>query len=103
MYYTQNSGKPCAFITKEKQRLKQFGQNVYLSNGSEFELELFNPTSNTVLAKIKFNVDLLSVKAHLHMRKMSPFLASSCRKTQGTAGKLRWENSYFFLNPAAFV
>jgi hypothetical protein len=60
MYYTQNSAKPCAFITKEKQRLKQFGQNVYLSNGSEFELELFNPTSNTVLAKIKFNGKLMS-------------------------------------------
>jgi hypothetical protein len=60
MYYTQNSGKPCAFITKEKQRLKQFGQNVYLSNGSEFEMELFNPTSNTVLAKIKFNGKLMS-------------------------------------------
>jgi hypothetical protein len=55
MYYTQNSGEPRAFITKSKQRLKQFGQNVYLSNGSEFELELYNPTSKTVLAKIKFN------------------------------------------------
>ena len=41
MYYSQNSGMPRAFITKAKQRLKQFGQNVYLPNSSEFELELF--------------------------------------------------------------
>lgn len=55
MNYTTNSDKPCAFITKAKQRLKQFGQNVYLANNSEFELELFNPTSTTVLAKINLN------------------------------------------------
>lgn len=55
MYYTETSDKPCAYITKAKQRLKQFGQNVYLSNGSEFELEIFNPTAKTVLAKIKMN------------------------------------------------
>lgn len=55
MYYSQNSGMPRAFITKAKQRLKQFGQNVYLPNSSEFELELYNPTSKTVLAKIKLN------------------------------------------------
>lgn len=55
MYYTTNSDKPCAYITNSKQRLKQFGQNVYLKNGSEFELELYNPTTKTVLAKIKLN------------------------------------------------
>jgi hypothetical protein len=55
MNYTTNSDKPCAFITKAKQRLKQFGQRVYLANNSEFELEIFNPTSTTVLAKINLN------------------------------------------------
>ena len=55
MYYQTKTGMPCAYITKDKKRLKQFGQTVYLNNGDEFELELFNPTSNTVLAKIKLD------------------------------------------------
>ena len=55
MYYQTKTGTPCAYITKDKKRLKQFGQTVYLKNGDEFELELFNPTSNTVLAKIKLD------------------------------------------------
>lgn len=55
MYYQTKTGMPCAYITKDKKRLKQFGQTVYLKNGDEFELELFNPTSNTVLAKIKLD------------------------------------------------
>ena len=55
MYYQTKTGTPCAYITKDKKRLKQFGQTVYLKNGDEFELELFNPTSTTVLAKIKLD------------------------------------------------
>ena len=55
MYYQTKTGTPCAYITKDRKRLKQFGQIVYLNNGDEFELELFNPTSNTVLAKIKLD------------------------------------------------
>lgn len=55
MYYNQISDKPCAYITKNKQRVKQFGQNVYLKDGSEFELELYNPSRKTVLSKIKIN------------------------------------------------
>jgi hypothetical protein len=55
MYYQTKTGMPCAYITKDKKRLKQFGQTVYLKNGDEFELELFNPTSNTILAKIKLD------------------------------------------------
>lgn len=60
MYYTTNNGEPCAFITKAKQRLKQFGHNVYLQNSSEFEMELYNPTTKTVLAKIKLNGSYIS-------------------------------------------
>ena len=55
MYYQTKTGMPCAYITKDKKRLKQFGQTVYLKNGDEFELEFFNPKSNTVLAKIKLD------------------------------------------------
>jgi hypothetical protein len=52
-----NSGVavPQSFITKNKQRVKQYADTVYLENGDEFELELFNPTQNKVLAKIELN------------------------------------------------
>ncbi len=46
---------PQSFITKSKQRLKQHVDTVYLNNGDEFEIELFNPTHNKVLAKIEMN------------------------------------------------
>jgi hypothetical protein len=55
MYYNTTQATPCAYITQGKHRLKQYGQNVYMKNGSEFELELFNPKQSTVLAKIKIN------------------------------------------------
>jgi hypothetical protein len=46
---------PQSFITKSKQRLKQQIDTVYLNDGDEFEVELFNPTHNKVLAKIEMN------------------------------------------------
>ena len=49
------SAVPQSFITKGKQRLKQHTDTVYLNNGDEFEIELFNPTKNKVLAKIEMN------------------------------------------------
>lgn len=60
MYYNQISDKPCAYITKGKQRIKQFGQNVYLKDGSEFEIELYNPSRKTVLSKIKINGEFIT-------------------------------------------
>jgi hypothetical protein len=60
MYYQTKTSMPCAFITKDKLRLKQFGHNVYLKNGSEFELELFNPSQSTVLSKIKIDGNYIS-------------------------------------------
>ena len=60
MYYQTKTGMPCAYITKDKKRLKQFGQTVYLNNGDEFQLELFNPSSTTVLAKIKLDGSYIS-------------------------------------------
>jgi len=59
MYYNQISDKPCAYITKGKQRIKQFGQNVYLKDGSEFEVELYNGSRKTVLSKIKINGEFI--------------------------------------------
>jgi len=55
MYYNTNQATPYAYVTQGKHRLKQYGQNVYMKNGSEFELELFNPKQTTILAKIKIN------------------------------------------------
>lgn len=52
---TTTATAPCAFVTKSKQRVKQFNDTVYLQNGDEFEVELFNPTTNKVLAKIEIN------------------------------------------------
>lgn len=46
---------PQSFITKGKHRLKQNIDTVYLNNGDEFEVELFNPTPTKVLAKIEMN------------------------------------------------
>ena len=60
MYYNQINDKPCAYITKNKQRIKQFGQNVYLKDGSEFEIELYNPSRQTVLSKIKINGEFIN-------------------------------------------
>jgi Zn finger protein HypA/HybF involved in hydrogenase expression len=60
MIYNQVSDKPCAYITKDKQRIKQFGENVYLKDGSEFEIELYNGSRKTVLSKIKINGEFIN-------------------------------------------
>jgi len=51
---------PQAFITKRKQRIKQFEGQVYLNNGDEYEIEIFNPQPNHILAKIKVDNTYLS-------------------------------------------
>ena len=51
---------PQAFITKSKQRIKQFEGQVYLNDGDEYEIEIFNPTPSHVLAKIKVDNQYLS-------------------------------------------
>lgn len=51
---------PSAFITKGKQRIKQFGNQVYLNDGETFQIELFNPHSSKILAKIKLNGKYIS-------------------------------------------
>jgi hypothetical protein len=59
-FKTTGSTEPTAFVTKSRQRVKQYDNNiVYLKNGDEFEIELFNPTSNKVLAKIELNGNFL--------------------------------------------
>jgi hypothetical protein len=61
--YTTNlvSPQPEAFISVKKNRLKLYeNKNHYLKSKTNFEIELFNPTSNDVLAKIWLNNKLIS-------------------------------------------
>lgn len=51
---------PQAFITKRKQRVKQFEGQVYLNDGDTYEIELFNPTPTFVLAQIKLDGNYIS-------------------------------------------
>ena len=52
--------RPEAFITKAKKRIKQFDGQVYLSDGDEYEIEIFNPTQDVILAKIKIDGDYIA-------------------------------------------
>ena len=51
----QNNTAPQAFITINKNRVKQFGNKVYLSDKTNFEIELFNPTQFKYGVKFKMN------------------------------------------------
>lgn len=54
--FNDGSSVPTAFVARGRQRVKQYNNNtVYLNNGDEFQIELFNPTTNKVLAKIELN------------------------------------------------
>jgi hypothetical protein len=55
VYYNDGLTVPYAFVTIGRQRVKQYGNTVYLNNGNEFEIELYNPTHNKVMAKIELN------------------------------------------------
>ena len=58
--YTTNNSQPTADVTARKSRLKKYeGNKIYLKNGQEFEIELFNPTQDDVLAKISLNDKLI--------------------------------------------
>lgn len=63
-YITTNtwgfSKLPYANISTKKNRLKKYDGNVYLEDGQEFEIELFNPSKAQVLAIIKLNGERIS-------------------------------------------
>lgn len=46
---------PQAYLAVQKSRLKQYGSNYYLQNGTEFQIELFNPTQSNIAAAISIN------------------------------------------------
>jgi hypothetical protein len=57
--------KPTVGITINKSRLKLYNKDgnipvYYLQKGQEFQIELFNPTSDTILAKIHLNDKMIS-------------------------------------------
>lgn len=52
---SNNETMPSAYITVSKGRKKVKDNTVYLNNGQEFELELFNPTTDNLLVKIWIN------------------------------------------------
>ena len=58
---TSSTTVPEVYIKRSKNRTKIYGtKNIYLKDGETFELELFNPLGNSVLAKIYVNNTLIS-------------------------------------------
>jgi len=62
MYYSTPSvtSQCTANITKNRNRSKIYENSVYLKDGENFEIELFNPTTSRVLAKITINGNSIS-------------------------------------------
>lgn len=59
--YTLQEQKRCSVnITSNKNRIKQYENSVYLKDGQQFELEIFNPHQCKVLAKISINGKAIS-------------------------------------------
>lgn len=62
--YITNTENPSAFICINKSRLRIYNKETdptfYLNNGDSFQIELFNPTTNYVLAKIYLNNNIIS-------------------------------------------
>ena len=53
--YINTVPAPSAFITVNKQRLRQDGKSVYMKDQTEFEIELHNPTKEKIMAMIEMN------------------------------------------------
>jgi zinc-ribbon domain len=61
MNYSTQVGNPTAHITKKKSRLKVYNGHIVLLNDKDnFELEIYNPKQQSVLAKIKLNGKYIS-------------------------------------------
>lgn len=58
--YNTYEPQPSGYLTVGKNRLRQFGETVYMNDGQEFEIELFNPKQRPVLVKIKLNGTYIS-------------------------------------------
>jgi hypothetical protein len=65
MKHVTTAAMPTANITINKSRIKLYNKKsdapvYYLTKGQEFQIELFNPTTNTILAKISLNSQPIS-------------------------------------------
>jgi hypothetical protein len=61
MVATTTSKQPEAYIAVKGNRQKIYsGSEIYLNDGTEFQIELFNPTQSTVAAKIHINGKAIS-------------------------------------------
>jgi len=57
---TMKTNQPSAYIALNNNRLKAYADVIYLKDGDEFQIELFNPYQVSVLAKIYINNSLIS-------------------------------------------
>ena len=55
-----NNVMPTASITVNRNRLKTYGNAVYLKSGTNFEIEIFNPLRSRVLVSIEVDGKLIS-------------------------------------------
>ena len=64
MYQVQTNSvhSPYAHITVNRNRVKNYGNTIYLKNETSFEIELWNPTKDKVLAFIQIDGKLISEK-----------------------------------------
>jgi Zn finger protein HypA/HybF involved in hydrogenase expression len=62
---TMSTNKPSAHIALNNNRLKAYADVIYLKDGDEFQIELFNPCQVSVLAKIYINDNLISTSGML--------------------------------------
>jgi hypothetical protein len=61
MYQAINNATPEAYVTRKKSRAKIYQiNNIFFNDGETFEIELFNPKTNRVLAKIWLNEQEIS-------------------------------------------
>ena len=52
---TSNADVPTVHITTNRNRVKNYGSSVYMKSGTNFEIEIFNPTQGRLLSSIKID------------------------------------------------
>lgn len=62
MIQIQQTKVPTANITVNRNRVKTYGSKIYLKDGSNYEIELWNPTNTKILASIRIDGKTISEK-----------------------------------------
>jgi hypothetical protein len=60
-YFNQRAPRVECYLTIKRNRIKKYGDSFFLKPNQEFELELFNPHQKSVLLKISFNGQEISL------------------------------------------